>query len=64
VPQIVAPAITAPLVTALDARHAGLGPRAALACVIVEFALGTAWLWRLPRTAAAPVAGSPILPTD
>jgi MFS family permease len=64
VPQIVAPAITAPLVTALDARHAGLGPRAALACVIVEFALGTAWLWRLPRSAAAPVARSPVLPTD
>jgi MFS family permease len=46
-PQIAAPAITAPLVTTLDARAAGLGPRAALLCVIVEFALGTAWLWRL-----------------
>ena len=41
----------------LDARHAGLGPRAALACVIVEFALGTAWLWRLPRMAPSAVEG-------
>lgn len=49
-PQIVAPAITAPLVVALSAHQRGLGPRAALACVIVEFAIGTAWLWRLPRT--------------
>jgi MFS family permease len=46
-PQIAAPVITAPLVTALDARSFGLGPRVALVCVIVEFALGTAWLWRL-----------------
>jgi MFS family permease len=46
-PQIAAPAITAPLVTAFDARSFGLGPRVALICVIVEFALGTAWLWRL-----------------
>jgi MFS family permease len=46
-PQIAAPAITAPLVTTLDARTPGLGPRVALLCVIVEFALGTAWLWRL-----------------
>jgi MFS family permease len=64
VPQIVAPAITAPLVTALDARQAGLGPRGALLCVIVEFALGTAWLWRLPRSVALPVASSPTLPSD
>ncbi len=47
IPQVVAPAITAPLVSALDAHSAGLGPRAALGCVIVEFALGTLWLWRL-----------------
>ncbi|HYZ17684.1 MAG TPA: MFS transporter [Candidatus Acidoferrum sp.] len=46
-PQIVAPAITAPVVAAFDARSFGLGPRVALICVIVEFALGTAWLWRL-----------------
>ena len=47
IPQVVAPAITAPLVTYFDKRTAGLGPRVALICVIVEFALGTAWLWRL-----------------
>jgi MFS family permease len=49
IPQIVAPVITAPLVTALDARSAGLGPRVALLLVVVEFALGAALLWRLPR---------------
>jgi MFS family permease len=47
VPQVAAPAITGPLVAALDARRAGLGPRIALICVIIEFAIGTAWLWRL-----------------
>lgn len=46
-PQVLAPVITAPLVTMLDARRAGLGPRVALALVIVEFALGTLLLWRL-----------------
>jgi MFS family permease len=54
IPQVVAPAITGPLVYALDARRAGLGPRIALICVIVEFAIGTLWLWRLrlsPSTA-------------
>lgn len=49
-PQIVAPAITAPLVTAVDARYAGAGPRAAFALVIVEFIAGAALLWTL-RTA-------------
>lgn len=48
IPQILAPAITAPLVTALDERNAGLGPRAALVLVAFEFALGAALLWRLP----------------
>lgn len=48
IPQILAPAITAPLVTALDAQRAGLGPRVALLLVVVEFALGAALLWRLP----------------
>lgn len=47
IPAVAAPAVTGPLVAALDARHAGLGPRVALICVIVEFAVGTAWLWRL-----------------
>ncbi|MBV9440362.1 MAG: MFS transporter [Candidatus Eremiobacteraeota bacterium] len=53
IPQIVAPIITAPLVTVLDARSAGLGPRAALALVIVEFALGTAYIWRLQLRVSA-----------
>jgi MFS family permease len=47
IPQVLAPAITGPLVYALDARRAGLGPRIALICVIIEFAIGTLWLWRL-----------------
>jgi MFS family permease len=47
VPQVAAPALTGPLVDALDARKHGLGPRVALICVIVEFAIGTVWLWRL-----------------
>ncbi len=46
-PQVAAPAITGPLVGYLDARRLGLGPRVALICVIIEFAVGTAWLWRL-----------------
>ena len=55
IPQIVAPIITDPLVRYFDARSAGLGPRVALICVIIEFALGTAWLWRLrlPRSPAS-----------
>src|SRR5262249_20976917 len=48
IPQIVAPLIAAPLVAALDAQRAGLGPRGALLLVILEFAFGAAWLWRLP----------------
>lgn len=52
--QVAAPAITAPLVTTLDARRAGLGPRAALICVIIEFALGTAVLWRVRFKTAIP----------
>jgi MFS family permease len=51
VPQVAAPAITGPLVAALDARRAGLGPRIALVCVIIEFAIGTVWLWRLRLSA-------------
>jgi MFS family permease len=46
-PQIIAPAVTAPLVAAVDAQHAGAGPRVAFALVIVEFATGAALLWRL-----------------
>lgn len=48
IPQIIAPAITAPLVTLADARYAGAGPRLAFVLVIVEFAAGAALLWRLP----------------
>lgn len=47
IPQVIAPRITAPLIDYFDARSMGLGPRVALICVIVEFILGTAWLWRL-----------------
>lgn len=47
-PQIVAPVITAPLILAIDAGARGAGPRAALVLVILEFAAGTLWLWRLP----------------
>ena len=47
IPQVVAPAITGPLIQRVDASRFGLGPRVALVLVIVEFALGTAWLWRL-----------------
>jgi MFS family permease len=59
IPQVVAPAITAPVVSYFDARRMGLGPRVALICVIVEFALGTAWLWRLRLARAAPAAAEP-----
>jgi MFS family permease len=48
VPQIIAPALTAPVVGALDAQHPGWGPRAALLLVVFEFVLGAALLWRLP----------------
>lgn len=54
IPQIVAPAVTAPLVGALDAQRAGLGPRVALLMVAVEFVLGAALLWRLSPAALAP----------
>ena len=52
-PQIVAPAITAPLVAALDTSHAGSGPRVALLLVAVEFVLGAALLSRLPALGAS-----------
>jgi hypothetical protein len=47
--------ITRPVVDYFDARSLGLGPRIALACVIVEFAIGTAWLWRLRLAAKTEV---------
>ena len=46
-PQVIAPAITAPLVAAIDGQYAGAGPRFAFALVIVEFGIGAALLWRL-----------------
>jgi MFS family permease len=52
IPQIAAPLITWPVVEFFDARSLGLGPRVALVCVIIEFAIGTAWLWRLRLTPA------------
>ncbi|MBV8150247.1 MAG: hypothetical protein JOY59_01720 [Candidatus Eremiobacteraeota bacterium] len=48
IPQILAPLIAAPLLSAIDrALSFGAGPRAMLDLVIVEFALGAALLWRL-----------------
>ena len=52
IPQVVAPLVTGPLVTALDASHPGLGPRAAVLLAVAEFTLGAAWLWRLPASVA------------
>jgi MFS family permease len=57
IPQVAAPVLTGPLVDALDARRHGLGPRIALLCVIVEFAIGTVWLWRLRLSSASSRAG-------
>ena len=48
IPQIVAPALTAPLVALVDARAPDNGPRAALALVAAEFVLGAALLWLIP----------------
>ena len=58
-PQIAAPLITEPVVTFFDARRMGLGPRIALILVIVEFVLGTAWLWRLRHIARSKPSSSP-----
>ena len=63
-PQIAAPAITAPLVVALSATSAGLGPRVAFLVVILEFTLGTLWLWRLPAHLALPRSESGGAATD
>ncbi len=51
-PQVAAPALAGLLIARLDPHRSGLGPRLALVLVIVEFALGTVWIWRLPRTLA------------
>lgn len=55
-PQIVAPLLTGPLVVHYNAVAFGLGPRAAIVLSLVEFAAGTALLWRLPATRAARTA--------
>ena len=49
VPQIVAPLLSAPLLLHFNAVHAGLGPRVAFGVALVEFALGAAFIWCLPR---------------
>lgn len=55
VPQILAPLVAGPLVIALDARSAGLGPRAALVFAALAFAAGASAIWGLPREAASAV---------
>ncbi|HXP94891.1 MAG TPA: MFS transporter [Candidatus Binatia bacterium] len=54
VPAIFAPLITAPVVIAANAHGQGLGPRYAFVLVVVEFTIGTLWLWRLPRSVVGP----------
>ncbi|MEO6989897.1 MAG: MFS transporter [Candidatus Baltobacteraceae bacterium] len=49
-PQIVAPLLAGPLVIALDTRVLGSGPRGAIVLALVEFLIGTALLWTLPRS--------------
>jgi MFS family permease len=49
IPQVIAPLATAPLVVRLNAMHPGSGPRGAIALAFVEFILGAAAIWRLPR---------------
>jgi hypothetical protein len=48
-PQVLAPLLTGPLVAGLNAGQPGSGPRAAIAIALIEFALGGAAIWRLPR---------------
>jgi MFS family permease len=48
-PQILAPALTTPIVERVNAALPGAGPRVAIGLAIVEFTLGAAWLYRLPR---------------
>jgi MFS family permease len=48
-PQVIAPVLAAPLVLRANALHAGAGPRAAIALALLEFTLGGALVWRLPR---------------
>jgi len=48
-PQILAPALTTPIVERANAVAPGLGPRVAVGLAIVEFTVGALWLYRLPR---------------
>jgi hypothetical protein len=48
-PQILAPALTTPLVERMNALQPGAGPRVAVGLAIVEFTAGALWLYRLPR---------------
>ena len=52
IPQVVAPAVTAPLVAYFDARQAGAGPRSALLLVALEFVAGASVLAALPALKA------------
>jgi MFS family permease len=54
VPAILSTLITLPLLIAANARTPGLGPRYAFLLVVIEFAVGTIWLWRLPRSVVGP----------
>jgi hypothetical protein len=48
-PQILAPALTTPIVERMNAVLPGAGPRVAIGLAIVEFTLGALWLYRLPK---------------
>jgi MFS family permease len=51
VPQIIAPALTAPIVERVNAALPGAGPRVAILLAIGEFTVGAVWLYRLPPAA-------------
>ena len=57
-PQVVAPILAGPLVVYCNTISQGLGPRAAIVLALVEFAVGTALLWRLPATRATRAAAA------
>lgn len=50
-PQIIAPALTLPIVERVNATLSGAGPRIAIGLAIVEFTIGALWLYRLPKPA-------------
>ena len=64
VPQILAPALTAPLIAAVDARAFGAGPRVALLAAGAEFVVGALALWAVPaaRIARVPLPESQMRP--